>query len=155
MKIERHDLIGGENFPGERRINCLDDSIGCLSRTIYWKFVRAIEVKLKQFQTLVEQYVILRSPSEHKSVSQHHIGTKLRIFWHIVAVTLRTREDADLLYREKNSANRREMMVHLTESGRLVRRRLSGTSREANEAATWGMSPFDVFILFSLLRRAS
>ena len=99
--------------------------------------------------------MILRSLSEHKAVSQHHIGTKLRICEPTVAVALRKLEGMRLVYREKNSANRREMLVHLTESGRLVRRCLSGTSRELNEAATLGMSPPEVFMLFSLLRRAA
>jgi DNA-binding MarR family transcriptional regulator len=128
-------------------INGLDDSIGYLSRIIYWK--------LKPFQISVGQYVILRSLAEHKAVSQHHIGANLRICEPTVALALRKLEDMDLVYREKNSTNRREMLVHLTESGRLARRCLSGTSRELNEAATRGMSPTEVFALFSLLRRAA
>ena len=155
MRIERHDRCDGAKYPCERRINGLDDSIGYLSRIIYWKFVKVIEAKLAPYQISVGQYAILRCLSDDKAVSQHHIGTKLRICEPTVAVTLRKLEDMRLVYREKNSTNRREMLVHLTESGRHMRQRLNGTSREVNEAATRGMSPLDVFILFSLLRRAS
>ncbi|ADG79349.1 Transcriptional regulator, MarR family OS=Tsukamurella paurometabola (strain ATCC 8368 / DSM/ CCUG 35730 / CIP 100753 / JCM 10117 / KCTC 9821 / NBRC 16120/ NCIMB 702349 / NCTC 13040) OX=521096 GN=Tpau_2751 PE=4 SV=1 [Tsukamurella paurometabola] len=97
------------------------------------------------------QYVTLLALWERDGISVSALGERLRLDSGTLSPLIRRLEAMDLVERRRDQADERMVTVHVTDSGRALRPRVSAVQREVREK--FNLSPDEAVLLRDLAKR--
>jgi DNA-binding MarR family transcriptional regulator len=95
----------------------LDESIGLLSNQTNRKMVRYVNLKLKNYDITLEQWVVLLVLSKEDIMNQKQLAQKVEKDQPTLARILDILERKNLIERQSIKEDRRSFLVHITDLG--------------------------------------
>lgn len=131
----------------------LDHGLGFLLRKAHRAFVRALARELAPHGVATAEWSVLRVLWHEEGLSQVDLAERMRVERSSLTSVLEGMEKRGLLQRLRDSADRRKVRLHLTQSGRALEPVLLPCGLVANERAVRGISPAKVAAANQLLEQ--
>lgn len=148
--IRGHD--DEEGVPGVETF-VIDESLGYLVNVTARLFAAALGRRLAQHGIGIGQWPVLVFLWNQDGLTQTELSERIPLDGGTVARTLDRMERDDLVRRERDPRDRRQINVFLTEKGRELRDRLLPYAQEVNALAAEGADPAAVAGFQAHLRR--
>ena len=125
--------------------------IGMLLRNANIAFNRVLRAHLAGHGITFGEFQHLRHLWEQDGLSQVELAGRIGIPKASSTAVLNSLERRGLIRRERNPADRRRAIVHLTAQGAALRQPLWDCARQANASARENLAPADIARLFDLV----
>ena len=129
----------------------IDDSTSNLASQASRLFTKALNNRMSTFGVSAGQWPLLLHLWEQDGLSQKDLSRRVGIEAPTTTNTIKRMERDGFIQRNRNSRDRREIKVHLTDKGHELRDDLLPFVQEVNALATHGMTPQDKTRLNGLL----
>src|SRR5882724_6753831 len=128
-------------------------SIGAAIRMTHRQFAQDLQERLAPYDIPVGMWFFFRALWEEDGLTQRQLSQRVGSMEQTTVEQLKNMERRGYIERRRSVDDRRKMHVHLTESGRELRRRLLPFAREVNEVALAGLSDGEIGFLRLVLDR--
>lgn len=129
----------------------LTDSIGYLVRDAHRVFLRAMQMRVSNTEITMGMWFFLRILWQEEGISQRDLSRRIRMMEPTTVTALRLMERRGLVYRERDTSDRRRSLVYLTDRGRALRAELLPLAAETNLAAIAGLNSGEILNLRRML----
>ncbi|PFA70492.1 transcriptional regulator [Bacillus sp. AFS015802] len=102
-----------------------DESIGLYTSHTVKNIIRFLTLHLKEFDVTPEQWTVLKTLAEQDGISQKQLALKAEKDQPTVTRILDILERKELIYKQKNTEDRRSFLIFITEKGMTAKDELS------------------------------
>ncbi|MGM0854669.1 MAG: MarR family winged helix-turn-helix transcriptional regulator [Bacillota bacterium] len=102
-----------------------DESIGLYTNHTVKNIIRFLTVHLKEFDVTPEQWTVLKRLAEQDGISQKQLALKSEKDQPTLTRILDILERKELIYKQKNTEDRRSFLIFITEKGMTAKDELS------------------------------
>lgn len=102
-----------------------DETIGLYTSHTVKNIIRFLTVNLKDFDVTPEQWTVLKRLAEQDGISQKQLAMKSEKDQPTVTRILDILERKELIYKQKNTEDRRSFLIFITEKGMTAKNELS------------------------------
>lgn len=131
----------------------IDESLGFILSNTQRKLSHFLLSKFKPYDITTEQWVLVAKLGEENGITQKDLAERTEKDQANVTRIIDLLEKKGLVRREKNSTDRRSMLVHLTDEGERLRERLAPIEESVVKASLSGMSEEEKALLKDFLAR--
>ncbi|MBW3110987.1 MULTISPECIES: MarR family winged helix-turn-helix transcriptional regulator [Bacillaceae] len=110
-----------------------DETIGLYTSHTVKNIIRFLTVNLKDFDVTPEQWTVLKRLAEQDGISQKQLAMKSEKDQPTVTRILDILERKELIYKQKNTEDRRSFLIFITEKGMTAKNELSPFIEELYE----------------------
>lgn len=129
-------------------------SAGYQIRKTHREFERMLNALLAPYDLKAGYWYYLRALWRENGISQRELSDSLNVAENTTVSMIAGLEKAGLVRRERDANDKRRINVFLSRDGRDLERKLMPLAIQINEIATAGISPEQVDIFLSVLRKA-
>jgi DNA-binding MarR family transcriptional regulator len=120
---------------------CLTEHTSCVIAKVGQAVARLIDAELEALGLRTRHYQVLKTLAEGHTTSQHALGSALRIDAATMVATIDDLEQAGLVKRRRNQADRRSYAVGLTRAGRAALAQADGLLGRLDETVLGYLPP--------------
>ncbi|MGG1630376.1 MarR family winged helix-turn-helix transcriptional regulator [Rossellomorea sp. NRS-1567] len=102
-----------------------DESIGLYTSHTVKNIIRFLTLHLKEFDVTPEQWTVLKRLAEQDGISQKQLALKSEKDQPTLTRILDILERKELIYKQKNTEDRRSFLIFITEKGKTAKDELS------------------------------
>ncbi len=110
-----------------------DETIGLYTSHTVKNIIRFLTLHLKDFDVTPEQWTVLKRLAEQDGISQKQLAMKAEKDQPTVTRILDILERKELIYKQKNTEDRRSFLIFITEKGMTAKNELSPFIEELYE----------------------
>lgn len=131
----------------------IDESLGFILSNTQRKLSHFLLSKFKPYDITTEQWVLVAKLGEENGITQKDLAERTEKDQANVTRIIDLLEKKGLVRREKNSTDRRSMLVHLTDEGEKLREQLAPIEESVVNVSLSGMSEEEKALLKDFLAR--
>ncbi|WCN39254.1 MarR family winged helix-turn-helix transcriptional regulator [Aneurinibacillus uraniidurans] len=131
----------------------IDESLGFILSNTQRKLSHFLLSKFKPYDITTEQWVLVAKLGEENGITQKDLAERTEKDQANVTRIIDLLEKKGLVRREKNSTDRRSMLVHLTDEGEKLREMLAPIEESVVNVSLSGMSEEEKALLKDFLAR--
>lgn len=124
-------------------------------REVHRAIARALQIRVADHGVSMGQWYFLRALWEEDGLTQRELSQRVGMMEPTTVTALNNLERCDLVQRVRNPHDRRKVNIYLTPKGKALRADILPGAEEIEEAATQGISPRELEMTVSVLRRVS
>lgn len=124
-------------------------------REAHRAIARALQLRIADHGVSMGQWYFLRALWEEDGLTQRELSQRVGMMEPTTVTALNNLERCDLVQRVRNSHDRRKVNIYLTPKGKALRADILPCAEEIDDTATQGISPGELALTVSVLRRVS
>ncbi|CAO3445039.1 Transcriptional regulator, MarR family [Azospirillum argentinense] len=124
-------------------------------REAHRAIARALQLRIADHGVSMGQWYFLRALWEEDGLTQRELSQRVGMMEPTTVTALNNLERCDLVQRVRNPHDRRKVNIYLTPKGKALRADILPCAEEIEEAAAQGISPDELALAVSVLRRVS
>lgn len=124
-------------------------------REAHRAIARALQTRIADHGVSMGQWYFLRALWEEDGLTQRELSQRVGMMEPTTVTALNNLERCDLVQRVRNPHDRRKLNIYLTPKGKAMRADILPCAEEIEEAAAQGISPDELAVTVSVLRRVS
>lgn len=121
-----------------------NDRLAHLVRDAGRAYTRALQIRLAQHDVPFGHWTFLRILWETDGLTQRELSERAGVMEPTTFAAMKTMESLGYIQRRQLPDNKKNMYVHLTSSGRALRKKLIPLAEEVNDVSTRGIDPADI-----------
>ncbi|MDQ2106346.1 MarR family winged helix-turn-helix transcriptional regulator [Azospirillum isscasi] len=125
------------------------------AREVHRAITRALQNRVADHGVSMGQWYFLRALWEEDGLTQRELSQRVGMMEPTTVTALNNLERCDLVQRVRNPHDRRKVNIYLTPKGKALRADILPCVEEIEETATQGISPGELALTISVLRRVS
>lgn len=133
-----------------------NDRLAHLVKDVARAFVRALQTRLSRHSVSFGHWAFLRILWETDGLTQRELSDQAGVMEPTTFAAIRAMEQLGYIVRKRRGGNKRNIHIHLTRKGRLLKEKLVPMAEEVNNIGVRGVDPDEIAItrhtLLSILR---
>lgn len=121
-----------------------NDRLAHLVRDAGRAYTRTLQIRLAQHDVPFGHWTFLRILWETDGLTQRELSERAGVMEPTTFTAMKTMESLGYIQRRQLPDNKKNMYVHLTSSGRALRKKLIPLAEEVNDVSTRGIDPADI-----------
>jgi DNA-binding MarR family transcriptional regulator len=121
-----------------------EDRLAHLVKDAWRAYVRALQMRLTQHDVSFGHWIFLRVLWEHDGLTQRALSAEAGVMEPTTTAAVKALAKLGYVERRQASANKKNVYIHLTATGRALKRRLVPLAQDVNTIAIAGVPPQDV-----------